>query len=164
MSKEVKRKTSKQDVYQLFDDTVSKLNSEGRIATATAYKNASQSLKRYKSKLNFTEVNVAFLKDYDSKLKSEGKSISSIGIYLRHFRAIYNKAIEQGIVNQKYYPFGKNKYQIKAPRNIKKALTIDQIKSIIDYKVIEGSTQHFVRDIRLFSYLCNGMNVKDIIT
>ena len=68
MNKEVKRKTSKQDVYQLFDDTVSKLNSVGKIATATAYKNASQSLKRYRSKLNFTQVNIAFLKDYDSKV------------------------------------------------------------------------------------------------
>ena len=139
------------------------MNSEGRIATATAYRNASKSLKRYRSKLNFNQVNVAFLKDYESQLKSEGKSISSIGIYLRHFRAIFNKAIEQGMVDQKYYPFGKNKYQIKAPRNIKKALTIDQIKSIINYKVNKGSTQHFVRDIWLFSYFCNGMNVKDII-
>lgn len=163
MNKEVKKKTSKQDVYRYFDEIVTKLNNEGRIATATAYKNASKSLKKYRAILNFSQVDVIFLKGYESRLKKEGKSISSIGIYLRHFRAVFNKAIEEGVVDQKYYPFGKNKYQIKAPRNIKKALTIDQIKSIVDYKVKEGSTQHFVRDIWLFSYLCNGMNIKDII-
>lgn len=163
LDKKGKNKKSKNDVYQLFDDTVIKLNCEGRIATATAYNNAAKSLKRFKAKLTFNQVNVDLLREYESKLKSEGKSISTIGIYLRHFRAICNKAIEDGIIDRKQYPFGKNKYQIKAPRNIKKALTISQIKSIIDYKVKEGSTQHFVRDIWLFSYLCNGMNVKDII-
>ena len=96
-------------------------------------------------------------------MKAEGKTVSTIGIYLRHLRAIYNRAIENEIVDQKFYPFGKNRYQIKAPRNIKKALTIEQISKIIDYDVKEGSTQNFVRDIWLFSYLCNGMNIKDII-
>ena len=60
-------------------------------------------------------------------------------------------------------PFGKNKFQIKAPRNIKKALTIEQIKKIIDYKVSEGTTQQFARDIWLFSYMSCGMNIKDIV-
>jgi integrase/recombinase XerD len=70
------------------------------------------------------------------------------------------KQLKKGIIDQKYYPFGKNRYQIKAPRNIKKALTIEQINKIINYEVEEGSTQHFARDIWLFSYLCNGMNIK----
>lgn len=140
MNKEVKKKTSKQDVYRYIDEIATKLNNEGRIATATAYKNASKSLRRYRAKLNFSQVDVIFLKDYESKLKKEGKSISSIGIYLRHFKVVFNKAIEQGVVDQKYYPFGKSKYQIKASRNIKKELTIYQIKSIVDYKVKVGST------------------------
>lgn len=113
--------------------------------------------------LTFPECTVDFLKEYESNMKREGKSISTIGIYLRHLRAIYNQAIQAGIVDQKRYPFGKNRFQIKAPGNIKKALTLEQIKSIIDYPVAEGTTQHFVRDIWLFSYLCNGINIKDII-
>ena len=157
------KKSSSIEVYDLFDEVISKLNREGRISTASAYKDARNSLAGYKSKLNFKQITIQFLKDYEAQLKSEGKSISTIGIYLRHLRAIYNKAIEAAIIDQKYYPFGKNRYQIKAPRNIKKALTIEQINKIINYEVEEGTTQHFVRDIWLFSYLCNGMNIKDII-
>lgn len=158
-----KMRNSSTEVYDLFNEVISKLNAEGRISTASAYNDAKNSLTGFKSKLTFKLITVQFLKDYEAQMKSEGKSISTIGIYLRHLRAIYNKAIEAGIVNQKYYPFGKNRYQIKAPRNIKKALTIEQISKIIDYEIMEGSTQHFVRDIWLFSYLCNGMNIKDII-
>jgi len=109
------------------------------------------------------EVTTDFLKKYESYMTSNGKSVTTIGIYLRHLRSIFNKAIDAEIIDRKYYPFGKNKYQIKAPRNIKKALTLDQIKGIVDYEVIEGSSQHLARDIWLFSYYCNGMNIKDIL-
>ena len=156
--------SSSTEVYDLFDEIISKLNAEGRISTASAYKDARNSLAGYQTNLKFKQVTVQFLKNYEARMKEEGKNISTLGIYIRHFRAIYNRAIEKGIIEQKYYPFGKNRYQIKAPRNIKKALTIEQISKIIDYDVIEGSTQHFARDIWLFSYLCNGMNIKDIIS
>ena len=161
----VKKKsgTDEKNLFNYFDNVIDELNSEGRIGSANAYKGALNSLKSHKPNLTFHKINVAFLKDYETKMKSKGRSISTIGIYLRQLRAIINKAIEEGNLDAKYYPFGKNRYLIKAPRNIKKALTIDQIKSIIDYEVKEGSTQHFVRDIWLFSYLCNGMNIKDII-
>jgi integrase len=155
--------SKKKGVYDFFEKVIIELNAEGRVGTANVYRDAHHSLKSFRSSLAFPQLTVDLLKEYESKMKSEGKSITTIGIYLRHLRAIYNKAIEAGIVDQKSYPFGKNRFQIKAPRNIKKALTIDQIKKIMDYEVENDSTQHFVRDIWLFSYLCNGMNIKDIL-
>jgi integrase/recombinase XerD len=159
-----KKAATSNKVYDLFDEVISKLNSEERFSTALAYKDARNSLDGYKANLKFKQITVQFLKDYEKWMKEEGKTISTIGIYLRHLRAIFNRAIEREIITQKYYPFGKNRYQIKAPRNIKKALTIEQISQIINYDVIEGSNQHFARDIWLFSYLCNGMNIKDIVS
>jgi integrase/recombinase XerD len=163
LGRDDKGKKASEEVNDLFDSIIKKLNIEGRISTASAYNDARNSLTGFKTKLKFGQVTVQFLKDYESRMKEEGKTISTIGIYLRHLRAIYNQAIERGIIDQKHYPFGKNRYQIKAPRNIKKALSIEQIGKIINYEVVEGSTQHFARDIWLFSYLCNGMNIKDII-
>ena len=116
--------TAKKGVYDYFEKVISDLNLEGRIGTANVYRDAYHSLKRFRSVLTFPQVTVDFLKAYETNMKSEGKSISTIGIYLRHLRAIYNKAIEARIVEQKSYPFGKNRFQIKAPRNTKKALTI----------------------------------------
>ena len=163
LGRDDKGKKASEEVNDLFDSIIKKLNIEGRISTASAYNDARNSLTGFKTKLKFGQVTVQFLKDYESRMKEEGKTISTIGIYLRHLRAIYNQAIERGIIDQKHYPFGKNRYQIKAPRNIKKALSIEQIGKIINYEVVEGSTQNFARDIWLFSYLCNGMNIKDII-
>lgn len=163
LTKDHDKLSKKNGVYDFFERVISELNSEGRIGTANIYRDAYHSIKLFKSPLTFPQITVDFLKDYETDMKLNDKSISTIGIYLRHLRAIYNQAIEKGIVDQKSYPFGKNRFQIKAPRNIKKALTLEQIKSIMDYEVETGSTQHFVRDIWLFSYLCNGMNIKDIL-
>lgn len=161
--KKIESEKNKDDVYHMFQLTIETLRSEGRISTAIVYHDALISLRKFKSNLTFKEVDINFLKSYEIKMKSKGQSRSTTGIYFRHLRAIYNKAIQAGIIDQKYYPFGKTKYQIQAPRNIKKSLTIEQIKKIISYPVKESSTQHFVRDIWIFSYFCNGMNVKDIL-
>jgi integrase len=92
------------------------------------------------------------------------KSISTVGIYLRPLRAIINEAIEEGkISRENHYPFGKRKYQIPASRNIKKALTKEEIKLIMSYNTSEGTWQQKAKDFFILSYLCNGINMKDIV-
>ncbi len=151
------------DVYALFDQKIDTLKSQGKISTSSIYQDAKGSLKRFKSKLNLMDVTSDFLKNYESYMISESRSVTTISIYIRSLRSIYNEAIDADMVDRKYYPFGKNKYQPRAPRNIKKALTIKQIKNIIEYKVEEGTNQQMAKDMWLLSYYCNGMNIKDII-
>lgn len=102
------------------------------------------------------------MKDYEKWFLSKERSISTVGIYLRPLRAIFNSAIDEGIVSRENYPFGKRRYQIPAARNIKKALRLDEIKKIYEYKGAEGTWWQKARDFFIFSYLCNGMNMKDI--
>lgn len=118
---------------------------------------------KFKSRLNLAHVTPDFLNRYESHMISKEKSVTTISIYVRHLMTIFNQAIDENLIDRKHYPFGKNKYQPKAPRNIKKALTIEQIKSVIDYKVEEATNQQLTKDMWLLSYFCNGMNIKDII-
>jgi integrase len=92
---------------------------------------------------------------------SEGKSKTTVGIYLRPLRHVFNIAIEKGIVAKQDYPFGKSKYQIPSGRNIKKAIGLDQIKKLMEYNASDAAEQR-ARDFFIFSYLGNGMNIKDI--
>lgn len=148
------------DVYVLLDKRIGDLISEGRVSTSRVYRDTQNSLMKFKSKLNIVEITPEFLKKYEAWMVSKGKSITTIGIYLRHLRSIYNQAMDAGIIDHKHYPFGKT----GIPRNIKKALTIEQIKSIIDYTVEEGPNQQLAKDMWLLSYYCNGMNIKDILS
>lgn len=72
-----------------------------------------------------------------------------------------NIAIQQGMMRIEDYPFGKRKYIIPTGRNIKKALTLDEIANIYNYNTEEKSIDDMCRDFWIFIYLCNGLNVKD---
>ena len=91
-----------------------------------------------------------------------GLSITSIGIYLRPLRAIMNIAISRGYLQKEDYPFGKRQYQIPTGRNVKKALSKEELVKINMYDAMPGSPFEMAKDFWLFSYLAHGMNMKDI--
>lgn len=150
------------NVYSFYEDYISLLKNERRVGTASSYQCSLNSLKEYKSSLGFRDVDEKFLKDYEAWMLSNGNSITTVGIYLRCLRTMFNKAINEGLLGQEHYPFKKHKYVIPAARNIKKALNLDEVKKIFESKVIPGTASDFAKDIWIFSYLSNGMNIKDI--
>jgi integrase/recombinase XerD len=54
-------------------------------------------------------------------------SKTTIGLYVRSLRCIFNEAIEDGIIKRDRYPFGRRRYQVPTSRNIKKALTLEDV-------------------------------------
>ncbi|TXK45364.1 tyrosine-type recombinase/integrase [Pontibacter qinzhouensis] len=178
----------KNDVFTAFEQQVKNLAEEGRVGTASSYESASLSLLSYihKQPLNrnkgltrakanekkenllkkrkplaYAAITVDFLMGYEKWMLLHGNSITTIGIYLRAVRAIYNNAIAAGEVTVDLYPFGKRKYQIPSGRNVKKALTLADIEKIFSYQPA-SENEGRARDLWVFSYLCNGINVKDI--
>jgi len=158
---------SSEDAIVSMDNYITMLNDEARSGTAASYSNALNSFKRYltskgRKKLNFWDITVDWLNQYEKWMVEQGNSLTSVGIYLRSLRTIVNIAIENGNLDKESYPFGKRKYQIPAGKNIKKALSLSDIKKIVEYKPI-NDYEAKGRDLWLFSYLCNGANVKDIV-
>ena len=156
----LEQRNTRSSVSFAFDKYINELKSEGRIGTAVSYECAKRSIADFKKDLTFAEVTSALLKQYQSKMLKAGKSVTTVGIYLRSFRAIYNLQN----IDKSLYPFGdgKNKYSIPTGKNIKKALTIDEVAKIYNYEAPAGSTKEMAKDYWMFLYLCNGMNVKDL--
>lgn len=152
------------NVFDAFDEQVSKLNEEGRVSTAYSYKYSQKSLRKFigREHLGFAEITPQLLQKYESWMVKNGKSMTSVGIYLRALRTMVNEAIAKKILDKESYPFGKYGYQIPAGRNVKKALTLKQIGKIFKYEAEPESTEEYHRDLWIFSYLCNGINFKDI--
>lgn len=154
------------DVYNHYRIRIDKLKQSGSIGTATSYAASLKSLQKFKSKLTFKDITVDFLNSYERSLLEEEKSITTVGIYLRPLRAVINDAISDGKLPADYkYPFGsrkKQKYQIPTGRNIKKALTLPEIKLLFDYNAEPDSWEQKAVDFWIFSYLANGINIMDI--
>ena len=111
--------------------------------------------------IGFEKVTPEFLKEFEKYLSRKGLATSSIGIYMRNVRRIFNVAIADKIISSDIYPFGRNKYSPPATRKAKKALSIEDIKKLYDYKAVSVQEQ-WAKDMWFFSYSANGMNMKDI--
>jgi integrase len=143
-----------------FEKYIEELTAERRIGTAVSYETAMKSIEAFRPGLKYADVTPAFLKKYEAHMIEAGKSRTTVGIYLRSLRAIFNRAT----IDKALYPFGEGskKYSIPTGRNIKKALTIEEIAKIVRHPTEPGSFQAMAKDYWIFIYLCNGMNVKDL--
>jgi integrase/recombinase XerD len=156
----VKNRGASDSVSFAFDEYISELKTEGRIGTAVSYQCAKRSLDEFKNDLRLADITPALLNKYENWMLEAGNSSTTVGIYLRSLRTIFNRAD----VDKSLYPFGtdKSKYKIPTGRNIKKALTIEEVSRIFKYEVVPGSITEMAKDYWIFIYLCNGLNVKDL--
>ena len=154
------------DVYAYFDVAINEYKENGQIGTASNYQCSKNSLKAFKDKLAFWEITPEFLRAYERKLIIDEKSISTVGIYLRPLKAIINRAVEDGTLPKDFnYPFGSKtaqKYQIPTSKNTKKALEMNEVEALFEYKAESNSWEERALDFWKFSYMANGMNMKDI--
>lgn len=154
------------DLIGLFDEYITEeLQKKGRAGTASSYNNAKNSFQEYigkNKKIDFKSITPRWLENYQEYMTSAGKSLTTVGIYCRSLRTIFNLAIEKDIIAADRYPFGKRKFQIPSGQNIKKALNKNELKAIFEYKPESGTGEELARDLWMFSYLCNGANIKDI--
>ncbi|MDH6309019.1 integrase/recombinase XerD [Dysgonomonas sp. PFB1-18] len=146
-----------------FQNRITILNEAGAIGNASTYSCAFRHLEKYAGeKITFGAITTDWLKKYEKTMLSEGKSYTTISMYLRCMRAIFNEAKSVGIVKEAQYPFGKGKYEIPIGKGRKMALNLQQIKQIITYTDGSEATEHY-RDLWFFSYLCNGININDLL-
>lgn len=157
---------AKKELFVLIQDYIDKLKSENRLSTAASHHSSLSSFKVFhkenrKSKLLLRDINPEWCNAYEKWKIAKGFAPGTVGVHMRNLRTVINIAIEEGLLPKEHYPFGKRKYEIPASRNIKKALTLNQVKQIIDYTP-KTKAEEKARDIWLFSYLANGINMRDI--
>ncbi len=151
------------DVCHYYQEAIVKYKKNRQIGTASNYEYSLKSLMDFQKddKLKFSDVTPQWLTDYENALIDSGKSITTVGMYLRPLRAIFNTAISDKVARVEQYPFGKKKYSIPAPTGFKKALSKDQLKLIFEAEP-QTPEQAKAKAFWFFSYSCNGANFKDI--
>ena len=152
-------------VNDLFLHHIKQLMNENRLGYALSVRQVYTSLIKYKGNLDFffTEIDVTWLKGYESWLRKQDLSENTIGIRFRTLRMIYNLAISEGLVKSDSYPFKKYKVSKLHKVTTKRAITKEEIKQIMDFDT--SSVCFYKRlavDIFSFSYLMGGINFTDI--
>lgn len=160
------RVKSSSDIFPVFQEYIDKEKNRGSIKNARNYNTAMNSFKKFRASISFYDVTVDFMEKYQKYMlsRSNGRSLTTISMYVRCLQAILNYAKSAGYLKKDFEsPFGKGKYQIPASRKRKKALSLDTVESILNYQCTPFSLKDQAKDFWLFSYFCNGINVNDII-
>lgn len=167
-SKLFRKSTDKNNLKYYFDLVIDKHLRNDKIGTAESYRNTFKSLSKFIDhkkciidKVSFNEITIDWLKEYENFMIANGKSYTTVGIYTRTLRVVFNNAIQENDISNDIYPFGKNKYKIPRTKKVKKALNSTQLKVLFNAKGANAKEEE-ARDYWFFSYACNGMNLKDI--
>lgn len=146
-------------VNSIYEKHIQALKEEGRISTASSYGDSLTSMLSYKKNLKVSQITPDFLKAYEKWMTDNGRSLTTVGMYLRALRTIFNIAIENEVIDASKYPF--KKYAIPAPQKISRTLKKEEIKLIINYTA-KRDADAIALDYWVFSFISNGMNFKDI--
>lgn len=170
--KKLYRKVGDSDnVFYHYDQLIAKLNKNGNIGNASNYDLSLKSIKAFikersgknSNRLNFLEVTPDWLQDYERYMVEENeKSHTTVSIYLRALRAVYNLAIKDNESLKEVYPFGKDKYEFSSVKKVKKVLAKEDLRKLIQAKP-QTPEQEKAKDFWWFSFNCNGANIKDIV-
>ena len=146
-----------------FKAKITKLENDGRAGTQLYYNSVLNSVTAFKGEqIKFPDITSDWLRNYESHMLNDGKTYTTVGMYMRAVRAIVNEAKRGGLIKESLYPFGKDRYEIPTGEGRKLALTMQQIKAVVNYSDGRETTERY-RDLWFFSYLCNGINFTDLL-
>lgn len=159
-----KKQENKPDIIAYGKKHIATLQEQGRIGSSISYSCAINKLKGFANadNLPFETVNYSFIERFNTSLLSEGMKVNGISNYMRSIRALFNRAIREGIIKADCYPF--SKFKIKNERTINRTLNISEIRSIAGLDLIPQTTIWHHRNLFLLSYCLIGMNFSDLLT
>lgn len=150
-------------VNDLFVEHLQRLENEKRRGYMLSVRYVYNSLINFNKHLNipFAKIDVAWLKRYESWLRSRGVSQNTIGIHFRTLRVLYNLAIEEKAVKEELYPFKSFKVSKLHEETAKRALSKENVERIISFKPTDDYMR-FAIDLFAFTYYAGGINLTDI--
>ena len=150
-------------VNDLFREQIERLKDEGRRGYMLSIRQVYNSLLMFNKHLDilFSDIDLPFLRRYETWLHKQGLAENTIGIRFRTLRTVYNLAIEQNLVKAENYPFKKYKVSHLQEETIKRSLSKQDIERILTYKS-NNRYMCFPIDVFAFTYYCGGINFIDI--
>ena len=153
---------SGETLNNLLSQKIEELRKKGQIGTMDSYRNTRSNIEKFGGKgIRIENINKKWLDRFEGFLL-ESRSLTTVSINMRNIRTIMNIARSNNLIKESQYPFGKGKYEIKTVEGRKRALNLEQLKKIAEFSGGYESLMMF-RDIWMFIYYCNGINIADLI-
>ena len=150
---------------QSFNDyiclQIARLKRLGKIRTSETYTAALRSFSGFMNdkEVLFDQLNADLIAEYEAYLKGRGNSPNTVSFYMRILKAVYNRAVEDGLTEQRH-PF-KSVYT-GVEKTLKRAISLNDLKHIKGLDLSLKPNLDFARDMFLFCFYTRGMSFIDM--
>lgn len=155
------RQVGEQSLFSFMQGIIGQLKQLGKIRTSETYTAALASFMKFREgqDIFLCEIDSNTMMLYEAWLKSKGICPNTTSFYMRILRAVYNRAVEKELTEQKH-PF-KHVYT-GIGKTVKRAIPLKTIKRIKELDLILKPHLKYARDMFLFSFYTRGMSFIDM--
>ena len=152
------------DEYSLFnymESIIAKLKQNGKVRTSETYKSTLNSFKKFREDEDIILdcLTSEIMEAYEAWHHKRGVAPNTISFYTRILRAVYNRAVEDDIIENRN-PF--RKVYTGVDKTVKRALPLPVIKKIKALDLSLNASLDFARDMFLMSFFLRGMSFIDM--
>ena len=109
--------------------------------------------------ISLTKLTKDVVVQYEAWLRGRGVKRNTSSFYLRNLRNAYNIAVDEGLTDDKQ-PF--RKVYTGVDKTVKRAIGIEEIRSIKNLDLRNNPSLEMARDILMFSFYMRGMSFVDM--
>lgn len=152
---------NEQSLFNFMRGIIAQLKQMGKHRTSETYRATLNSFMQFREDkdLLLDEINSDMMLMYEAYLRNKGITKNSSSFYMRILRAVYNRAVEKELTQQRF-PF-KHVYT-GIDKTVKRAIPLKAIKQIKNLDLSLNPTLDFARDMFLFSFYTRGMSFIDM--
>ena len=152
---------SRQSFQIYMQSIIKQQKAQGRIRTSETYAATMKSFMAFREgkDISWDCITIAVVKSYELWLKAKGVSLNTVSFYMRILRAVYNRAVNEGLtIDQR--PF----YQVytSVAKTAKRGISTANIAKLMKLDLSTLPSRAFARDIFMFSFYTRGMSLIDI--
>lgn len=158
---EFKRFVTDCSLFNFAQSIIALLKHDSRLRTAETYKSALMSFSRFRNNKDIILdcITSETMESYEAWLKNRGVVPNTISFYMRILRAVYNRTVEKGMI-ENLLPF--RKVYTGIDKTVKRALPISALKKIKSLNLSQQPSLDYARDMFLLSFCLRGMSFIDM--
>ena len=144
-------------LFHFMQGIISQLKQLGRVRTSETYTATLNSFMKFRAgqDILLCEIDSDTVQLYEAWLKGNGACPNTVSFYMRILRAVYNRAVEKELAEQRH-PF-KHVYT-GIDKTVKRAVSLEAIKRIKELDLTLKPHLAYARDMFLFSFYTRGMS------
>lgn len=158
---EFNRYAHEYSLFNFMESIIAKLKQNGKVRTSETYKSTLNSFKKFREDedIMLDCLTSEIMETYDAWHHKRGVAPNTISFYTRILRAVYNRAVEDDIIENRN-PF--RKVYTGVDKTVKRALPLPIIKKIKTLDLSLNTSLDFARDMFLMSFYLRGMSFIDM--